>query len=69
MAKSLVTPQTEFKDLPQVLKVSEVAAFLNTHRSSIYRILNAKPKRLTFITVNGSIRIKKEALGRYLGNS
>lgn len=69
MAKSLVTPQTEFKDLPQVLKVSEVAAFLNTHRSSVYRILNAKPRRLTFVTINGGIRIKRDALGRYLGNS
>ena len=49
-----------------MLKVSEVAAFLNTHRSSVYRILNAKPGRLTFVTINGGIRIKRDALGRYL---
>ncbi len=69
MAKSPVTPHTEFKDLPQVLTVPEVAAHLRVSRQHIYKMLTAQAKKLASFKVNGAIRIKKDALGRYLGNS
>jgi excisionase family DNA binding protein len=51
-------------DLPSVLRIGEVAAFLRCDRSTIYELV--RRGELPVIRLGRTFRVSREALGRFL---